>query len=67
MNLMNSELYDALLDAGASESKAQTAVVSMADYDRQFAKTNADLPIIKWMVGFNLAFSVAMIMQHMFM
>ena len=67
MNLMNSELYDALLDAGASESKAQAAVVSMVDYDRQFAKTNADLPIIKWMDGFNLAFSVAMIMQHMFM
>ena len=34
MNLMNSELYDALLDAGASESKAQAVAVSMADYDR---------------------------------
>ena len=64
---MNSELYDALLDTDASERKVQAAAVSMADYDRQFAKTNADLPIIKWMVGFNLAFSVAMIMQHMFM
>ncbi len=34
MNLMNSELYDALLDTDASERKVQAAAVSMADYDR---------------------------------
>ena len=67
MTIVNTEVYEALIDTGATESKAQAAAVSMADYDRRFAKTDADLLILKWMVGFNLAFSVAMIMQHMFM
>ena len=61
MNLMNSELYRALIDAGASESKAEAAAVSLANYDNQFAKNDADHLLLKWMVGFNLAFSVAII------
>jgi hypothetical protein len=61
MNLMNSELYDALVSAGAPESKARAAAVSMADYDTRFAKIDGDLLLLKWMVGFNLAFSAAIV------
>ena len=56
---MVSELYDALKEAGASEGKAQAAAIAIADYDKRFAIIHSDLLLLKWMVGFNLAFSTA--------
>ena len=32
------EVYDALIDAGASEEKARAAARSIANYDNQFSK-----------------------------
>ncbi len=60
MSTMLVELYDALKDAGASEEKARAAAKSIADYESRFAKIDADLLVIKWMLGatFAAAFGV---------
>ena len=67
MSTMNSEVYDALIDAGADESKAREAAKSVAQYDTDIsdirpslADIKASLRIIQWMFGFTLAFVVAL-------
>ena len=62
MSTMNSEVYDALIDAGATETKAREAAKSIAQYDSDIAAEmiKASLLVIKWMVGFVLAFVAAM-------
>ena len=49
------ELYDALKEAGASDEKARAAAQALANYDSRFSKIEADLLVLKWMVGFILA------------
>jgi hypothetical protein len=61
MTTMITELYDALKNAGAEEDKARRAAETVAAYENRFAKIETDLGILKWMVGFNLAASVALI------
>ena len=56
---MNSEVYAALIDAGAAEEKAREAAKSVARYDADIAEIKASLLLLKWMVGFTLAFVVA--------
>lgn len=66
MATMISEVYDALKEAGASEDKARKAAEAIAAYDLRFGDMKNDLTalrgdvaLLKWMVGFNLAFSLA--------
>jgi hypothetical protein len=61
MTTMITELYDALKNAGAEEDKARRAAETVPAYENRFAKIETDLGILKWMVGFNLAASVALI------
>jgi hypothetical protein len=49
------ELYDALKEAGASDQKARAAAQALANYDSRFSEIGADLPVLKWMIGFILA------------
>ena len=56
---MNSEVYAALIEAGATEDKAREAAKSVAEYDTDIAGMKASLLLLKWMVGFNLAFTAA--------
>ncbi len=58
---MNSEVYDALLSAGSDEVKAREAAKSVAQYDGDIAEIKASMLLVKWMLGFNLAFTIAMI------
>lgn len=60
MSTMNSEVYDALIDAGADETKAREAAKSVAQYDTDIAEIKASLLVLKWMTGFILAFVVAL-------
>lgn len=60
MSTMNSEVYDALVSAGADEAKAREAAKSVARYDSDIAEIKASLLLLKWMVGFTLAFVVAL-------
>lgn len=61
MSTMITELYDALKDAGASEEKAKAAATAMANYDSRFSKIEADLLVLKWMLGFVLAGVVSIV------
>ena len=49
------EVYDALRDAGASEEKSRAAAKAIADYDTRFHNVEAELLVIKWMLGTVLA------------
>ena len=60
MSTMNSEVYDALVSAGADETKAREAAKSVARYDTDIPEIKASLLLLKWMVGFTLAFVVAL-------
>jgi hypothetical protein len=60
------ELYDALIEAGASEGKARAASKAVADMERYFATLEKDIADIRgalrlhnWMLGTILAFLVA--------
>ena len=61
MSTMNSKVYAALIEAGATEDKAREAAKSVAQYDTDIAEMKASLLLLKWMVGFNLAFSAAIL------
>jgi hypothetical protein len=62
---MITELYDALKDAGADEEKARKAAETVASYENRFAKIETDLAILKWMVGFNLAATIALVFMQL--
>jgi hypothetical protein len=62
---MISEVYDALLAAGAPEEKARKAAEVLANYDNRFGKIEADLLVLKWMVGYLVA-SVTAVLWKVF-
>ena len=66
MTTMLVELYDALREAGASEEKARAAAKAIADYDSRFNKIEADLLVLKWMVGAVLAGVVSVMLRVYF-
>jgi hypothetical protein len=54
MPIMMSKLYDALISGNVPEDKARSAAEEIANYENRFAKIEADLLLLKWMVGFNI-------------
>lgn len=63
MSTMIFEVYDVLKEAGASEEKARAAAEAVASYEHRFSKIEADLLLLKWMVGFNLALSAGILLR----
>jgi hypothetical protein len=63
MTTMISEVYDAFLAAGTPEDKARAAAAAVAAYDQRFTKIEGDLSLLRWMVGFNLALTVAVLFK----
>jgi len=72
MATMISEVYDALKEAGASEDKARKAAEAIAGYDARFHKIESDIAtlrtetrgefnLVRWMIGFNLAMTIAIL------
>ena len=57
------EIYDALIEAGASEEKARAAARAMINYETRISKIESDMNLLKWMVGFNLALTVAILFR----
>jgi hypothetical protein len=57
------EIYDALIEAGASEGKARAAARAMTNYDTRISKIESDINLLKWMIGFNLATTVAILFR----
>ena len=60
------EVYDALKEAGASEGKAQAAAKAIADYDNRFHRIEADMLVLKWMVGAILAGVASLVLKTFF-
>ena len=63
MTVMISEIYDALMAAGAPEDKARKAAETLTKNDDRLAKIEGELLLIKWMMGFVLAFQVAIFVK----
>jgi hypothetical protein len=68
MSTMISEVYDAFKEAGASEEKARKAAEAVAGYENRFAKIDerfaimdGRLVLLQWMIGFNLAMTIAIL------
>lgn len=61
MAVMMGNLYAALVKAGAGENEAQKAAEEIAGYENRFAKIEADVALLKWMVGFNIAMTIAIV------
>ena len=51
MTTMNAEVYDALVNAGADETKAREAAISVAQYDRDVADIRESLADLKTSVA----------------
>jgi hypothetical protein len=60
------EVYDALIEAGASDEKSKAAAKAIADYDGRFSKIEADLLVLKWMTGAIVAGVVALVSKTFF-
>jgi hypothetical protein len=58
MALMVRELYDALLAAGVSEEQAGKAAEAVAQWESRLGKLEADLGLLKWMVGVNITLTL---------
>jgi hypothetical protein len=46
-----------------TEERAAKAAEAIAGYENRFNKVETDLTLLKWMVGFNLAVSVAVLFK----
>ena len=66
MATMVSEVYDALLEAGASQDKARKAAEAVANYETRFNKLEQDLLVVKWMLGFLIAGVAALVLKAFF-
>ena len=58
MALMLSELYDALIEAGASAAKARKAAEEVAVYDDRLARVERRLEVLTYMVGTNITLTL---------
>jgi len=72
MALMLSKLYDALLEAGASEGKAREAAEEAAAYEQRFAtldtrleRVAGRLALVQWMVGTNILLTLGILWRVM--
>jgi hypothetical protein len=61
MTMMISEVYDPLVAAGSPDDKARRAAEALTKNDDRLAKLDGDMGLVKWMLGFNLATSVALL------
>lgn len=61
MATMISEVYDAFIAAGTPEDKARKAAEALADYENRFSRIDAELVVVKWMVGFGIALNIAIL------
>lgn len=70
MPAMISEIYDAFREAGTSEEKARKAAEAMASFEHRFAQVERSferiegrLNLLNWMIAFNLALTVAIVLR----
>jgi len=56
---MQSEVYEAFRSVEVPEDKAMKAAEALSERDEDVSALRADMSIMKWMMGFVLAFQVA--------
>lgn len=56
---MMRQLYQALRAAGAPDDEVAKAAEEVAQYENRIANIEARLAVLQWMVGFNIALTVA--------
>lgn len=61
MAFMMGNLYDALRSAGADDEKARKAAEEVAGFEHRIGTWASDVGLLKWMVGFNLALTLAIV------
>jgi hypothetical protein len=61
MALMMGRLHEALTKAGADPHSAREAAEEVANYDNRISNVEADLRLLKWMLGFNIAVTLAIL------
>ena len=61
MALMMGKLHEALMSAGTDAATAREAAEEVANYDNRISKVEADLTLLKWMLGFNIAMTLAIL------
>ncbi|MCY3955523.1 MAG: hypothetical protein OXF47_05965 [Nitrospira sp.] len=61
MAVMLSKTYEAFRAAGAPDDKAREAAEEIAGFENRLANIEADMKPLKWMLGVNLAFSLAIL------
>ena len=66
MAIMLSKTYEALKAAGAPDDKARDAAEEIAAYDNRPANIEADVRLLKWMMGLVLAGVLSLVVKTFF-
>ena len=66
MTTMITELYIALKSAAAPEAEARGAAEAVAIYGNRFAGLEADMLVLKWMLGATLAGVISIVSKLFF-
>ena len=61
MALMLSKIYDAFKAAGAPDDKVREAAEEIAGFEGRLFNIESDAKLLKWIAGFNVALSVAIL------
>lgn len=63
MTTIQSEIFDAFRSIGVDEDKAVKAAAALSKRDDDVSLLKTDMNLIKWMVGFVLAFQLAVFVK----
>jgi L-serine deaminase len=66
MTAMIAEVYEALKEAGASDGEATAAAKAIAEHENRFTMIEADLLVLKWMIGAILAGVASLVAKAFF-
>jgi hypothetical protein len=61
MALQLGALWDALIDAGAKQEKADKAAEELAGYENRLANIDTRLTLLTWMVGTNIVITLGVL------
>jgi len=59
MSTLQSEVFNAFRSIGVTEDKAVKAAAAVSARDNDVTSLKSDMSVMKWMMGFTLAFQVA--------
>jgi hypothetical protein len=61
---IQSEVFEAFRDVGVPEDKAMKAASALSPRDEDVVSLSRDMTLLKWMMGFVLAFQVAIFVKQ---